>query len=295
MLPREWVFQAPEEDIGLDGRVILGTSETTGELEFGVQVKSKESWPQKDGALSVSGIRSDTVRYWSTRLFPTMLVLYDASASRGYWGWLYDIMLPSLELLRPRTDTVTLKVPSSSILVESSWSKVRKDIETFYENFVLSLSAIRLRVNALPTVHSLTTALDLLLTAEFESPEGEEEKMYLQLAQTLAHKEVLLSLEKLLSKFGIEPGAPHDLEYFQRAYRQAVATFIEDVDTLLAADRPTAVWTNPDVMASTRPKLIRMLSDLMVRLTGNLPGSSGERHDAQPNGCTGHASRAGEP
>lgn len=60
-------------------------------------------------------------------------------------------------------------------------------------------------------------------------------------------------------------------------------------------ERQSAVWTNTGVIASARPRLITMLSDLIVPLPGNLPVMAGERHDAQPNGCTGHASRAGEP
>lgn len=271
MLPSEWIFQPPEEDIGLDGKVIIGTSHSTGDLEFGVQIKTKQRWRAKGGVISVSGIRSDTVRYWGTRLFPTMLVLHDSAASSGYWGWLYDITLPPLALLKPRTKKVTLKLSTGSPLTETSWEGVRKDVETFYEKFVFSLSAIRLRINALPTIHSLTMALDLLLTAEFEEPKDNQEETALQLAQVMAHSEVLTSLANLVRKFGIEPDSPHDLNHFLGIYRELVQSFVADLDTLLKRDRAVAVRTNPEAMAAARPRLIRMLSDLVVRLTGNLP------------------------
>jgi hypothetical protein len=102
-LPSEWIFQPPIEDIGLDGKVIIGTSESTGDLEFGVQVKAKRKWVVKKGVIDVDGIKRETLRYWGSRLFPTMLVVYDVSENRGYWGWVYDILLCPTALLRSPT------------------------------------------------------------------------------------------------------------------------------------------------------------------------------------------------
>jgi len=77
MLPKEWIFQKPEEDIGLDGKIIIGSDRETGGNEFAVQIKASKSWDTKDGLISVEGIKTDTISFWGSRLYPTLLVLFD--------------------------------------------------------------------------------------------------------------------------------------------------------------------------------------------------------------------------
>ena len=97
LIPREWIFQRPEEDIGLDGKVTIGTNTATGGLEFGVQVKASTNWDIKDGVISLAGIKTDTLVFWGSRLYPTLLVLYDVSKDTGYYGWASDITNSAIE------------------------------------------------------------------------------------------------------------------------------------------------------------------------------------------------------
>jgi hypothetical protein len=101
LLPPEWIFQKPEEDIGIDGKVIIGTHESTGGFEFGVQIKASKNWQVKDGEISVEGIKSDTFLFWGSRPFPTILCLYDISKNIGYYGWVFDLINQPIELAVP--------------------------------------------------------------------------------------------------------------------------------------------------------------------------------------------------
>ncbi len=284
-VPGEWVFEPPAEDIGLDGKVITGTSGSIGELEFGVQIKARRKWKIKRGVIDVPGIRRQTLRYWGTRLFPIMLVVYDVEKDLGYWGWLYDVLSSPVQLLEAPTKTVTLKVRSSSLLDKRAWPKIRRDVTCYYENLVNSLAAIRLQANVLPTIHSLAMALDLLIMRQFQHTASEDEEMLLQLGEIKAHGAVLDSLRELANKFSIDPGSPHPLGYFEDRYRRILSGCVQNVADLEIKDRAMAIWTNQERMASSRPTLIRMLTDLIARLTGDLPAPTKD-HDMTPNPTT---------
>ena len=74
-MPREWIYQKPDDDIGLDGRVTLGTRSATGGFEFAVQVKTSKRWESSDGSIAVRDVKVDSLLFWGSRLYPTMLVL----------------------------------------------------------------------------------------------------------------------------------------------------------------------------------------------------------------------------
>ena len=61
-------------------------------IEFGVQVKASNRWSIQDDNGVVQGIAIQTLRYWAGRLLPTLIVLYDAEAKAGYFGWAPELI-----------------------------------------------------------------------------------------------------------------------------------------------------------------------------------------------------------
>lgn len=97
-LPSEWLWQPPADDFGIDGTVAIGNKNSVTPFEFGVQVKSCRKWETQDKHLLVRGVSTDVVRYWATRLVPTMLVAYEASSQRGFYAWIPDIVFELYDL-----------------------------------------------------------------------------------------------------------------------------------------------------------------------------------------------------
>lgn len=71
-----------------------------------------------------------------------------------------------------------------------------------------------------------------------------------------------------MSKHRIDVDSPNAIKAFLDDYRRVVATFVGNFDELMADQAvPFIVQTNADRQESARPRLIRMLSELLVELT----------------------------
>jgi hypothetical protein len=123
----------------------------------------------------------------------------------------------------------------------------------------------------MPTVHALAMSLHLLATAQFVQPSDQDDKKLLQLGEATAHREVFTALSDLIDRFHVDAQAPHPLRTFMRSYREILSRCVADVDTFLVRTTATVIWINAEAMITARPQFIRMLADLLVQLTGNLP------------------------
>lgn len=279
ILPKEWIFQRPEEDIGLDGKVIIGTSNFTGGFEFAVQIKTSKQWHiNDDNTISAKGINRETVKYWGSRLFPTMIVLYDFSKDCGYYGWLFDVLFSPIDLISSPHKTITLNLNSNSLLNKNCWETVRQQVESHYIKLVNSLSKVRTTTDILPIINSLLNSLRLLIFSQYTQPKSKNELMLLQLSIVVAHKSVINSLEELLSKYHIEHGSPNHIQYFIETYYGEVNKFILGFDEQLKQkSEAVAVRINPEKMYEITPKLISMIMNLAIVLSDET-SNYGERN-----------------
>ena len=115
-------------DIGIDGRVeVLEAGEPTG-VEFGVQVKGSDRLAiSRRGNVSAGRAKSSTVRYWLTRLSPTLVAAYDQHQERLYAEWAHR--LPGLVDMTRRASPpqrVTLKLPAEQ-LTSLRWTELRSE------------------------------------------------------------------------------------------------------------------------------------------------------------------------
>jgi hypothetical protein len=272
ILPKEWIFQKPEEDIGLDGKIIIGSENTTGGFEFGVQIKSSNEWQIKDGDISVDGIKMDTLLYWGSRTFPTLLVLYDVSKNIGYYGWAFDLVSQPIEFAVPfvknfNKKTLTLKMSEKSILDKDGFQRIKIDVDNFYLNLINSVTALRKSMNILPIINRLTEALRGLYISFVQQPKDKDQIMLIGLMMVTSHKQVIRTMNELQMKYHVEIGSTNFIQYFITVYKSEVSKIIHDFDSILDKDEPHIVMANPEAHYKITPKLIDMIMDLILILT----------------------------
>jgi hypothetical protein len=280
MLPKEWIFQKPEEDIGLDGKIIIGSERKTGGNEFAVQIKASKSWDIKDGLIPVEGIKTDTISFWGSRLYPTLLVLFDEEKNTGYFGWVFDIIHHPIEFAYPSTrllqKTVTLKISASSILTKDSFKQIKSDVDNYYIKFVNSLKGLHKTINILPTINQLTQAVRGLYLSHMQKPKAKDQEMMLGIMMVMSHREVIGAMDDLQKKYQLEIGTKDFVQYFIATYINEVNKIINDFDKIIYEEQTHAVWINPEAHQKNTPKLIDLIFDLMLILTDEEPKKRGE-------------------
>jgi Domain of unknown function (DUF4365) len=273
VLPKEWIFQKPTEDFGLDGTVIIADPGYLSGLEFGVQVKASGRWLPRNGFFAVAGVKYHTLIRWASPLMPTLLVLYDETHDCGYYGWVKDIMPDVRQLIASRPDSVTLKIPSSSALEEASWAAIRAWLQRHHENLLKAVETKNVTAVLLPTIHDLMHGMQLLLMAHWSEEDRDEEAIKLRdLSQFTAHRAVITCLTQLLSdeymNSQVRPAAVVSyIERFIDQYRSEVQSFIPEFAATLGSSEPSAFWINTETMVRSRPKLVLMISGCIATLS----------------------------
>jgi hypothetical protein len=280
LIPREWIFQKPEEDIGLDGKIIIGTDKSTGSFEFGVQIKSSKNWDIRDGVISVEGIKADTLLFWGSRLYPTLVVLYDVSKEVGYCGWAFDIISQAIEVALPYSQkinpkTVTLKMLATSVLSKHKFQELRYDVEKYYLNLVNSLSAVRKSINILPVVNKLLESVRGLHFSHVQQARTKEQQMLIGMMMVSSHKQVIETLRALQDKYHIEIGSTNFIQYFISNYINKVNMIIHDFASILNKAEPFVIWVNPEAHRTSTPKVVDMILDFILLLTDEKPRERG--------------------
>jgi uncharacterized protein DUF4365 len=267
ILPKEWIFQRPSEDIGIDGAVTIGTSDRISILEFGVQIKASRRWSSKHNIILLPNIGRDKVTYWAARLIPTMIVLYDEDKDRGYYAWVLDLIPNPKEFLLSRNATITLKIPKESRLDENAWATIHQRVQAYYEGLVDSLSRINATRAIFPILASLAMSLQLLHFFQFNNPPSEsDEERLLSVSNVVAHKEVIISLNSFVAQLDANSQIAKLIRTMITAYRNEVDTFLAGFDAIVEDKKTVATWASSEGMRKSTPKLIMLITELLMVL-----------------------------
>lgn len=265
-LPPEWLFHPPSEDFGVDGTVSIGEANKVTPLEFGVQVKASKNWRTDEDRIVISGIPVDTVRYWTARLIPTLLVIYDAALDKGYYSWAWDSFAESD--LAGTAETVTLKVSTSRLLDSSAWSLLKNDLMSYHARFDEALATTRFLGPVLRSVHTFAECLRSLHVACFIAPETEDQRKTLHLLDAVAHREVVLALEYLASRLPLSSPIRLRLQAAGAAYRSLCCQVYHPFDDLLKSrSTPVLLWANEEMMKKLRPRFVGLVTEAILALT----------------------------
>jgi hypothetical protein len=150
-IPKEWIFEKPADDFGVDARVYISDGELITGLSFSVQVKASRKFEVKDGHI-VMRIDSASLGFWATILTPVLLVVYDDSLEAGFYSWVYDLLpYPPFAaiLLLPQRETTTIRIPVENRIAPDCWSKLERDVERKTLELANALAGINLRATIL--------------------------------------------------------------------------------------------------------------------------------------------------
>jgi hypothetical protein len=265
ILPPEFVFTRPAEDFGIDGVVAIGGDQMMTPVEFGVQVKASHSWSIQDDSVVVQGIAIETLRYWAGRLLPTLIVLYDAEAKAGYFAWAPEVI--SKAHLEKSTKTTSLRVPRTNSLGVSCWPGIKDQAVAYHRQLASAFATLSDARPVLRAVRALAQALRLLGLPRSVNVSGED-SMLRQLADVVAHREVVTSLRALASTLNKGHALQASLVDAADTYRSICSSFLHPFDDLLrGTDQAVAVWANDERMAHSSPQLMSIITDLIVGLS----------------------------
>lgn len=120
-----------EVDFGLDYRIEIPDTpdRTSTDVEFLVQLKSTSAAPNASGFLTVS-IDETTLKYWSAKVLPTLVVLFHHPTDRFYTSW----YLPALDDATQRTFRFAR---------EDEWDPItlRTDVQRYYQHMRVALAS----------------------------------------------------------------------------------------------------------------------------------------------------------
>lgn len=280
LVPSNWIYQLPREDIGIDGHITIGSDTHTGGLDFNVQVKAKSKYPIKDGCITFSEIKRETSIYLGSRMRPTLYIFYDAELNRGYYSWHLEMFEDINDLLFMKKKSLTVKIPASNILDDMIWTTIESYVLEFYEQLDSSLFLINTIERILPTVHALSRGLNILYLCEFsDDPADENELNAKRISEMAAHKENIRTLVNLKNQFDKMTIPIKGIEQSISDYIAELRLFVNGVDEFLEGDKATCIFLNEEEMKKRRPKLMWMINNIITCFSNNPPNDVDERYD----------------
>lgn len=269
LLPKEWIFQLPDEDIGIDGKVIIiDPNKHISGHDFDVQIKTRKDWPITDGFIKLDGLKLSTVKYWGSRLTPVMLVLYDENREIGYYSWISDTWenRNPIEYIRAQNKTITLSLDSTKVLAKQAWDTIKMDVFNYYLRIVTSYE----KLNFLPFINKLTTCLWFLQEALTIESADENEKMQSQLNIVISYKLMLDTLNEIQVMYSSvhESDFSDKVKGFHNSLKADAESFIRNFGEIAEGkSAPSIVLLNDKVFRQKTPVVILKVLNFMMEIT----------------------------
>jgi hypothetical protein len=123
-----WHPTSAGSDFGIDGKIEIVESGTVGGAEFNVQIKGTALNGHAVKTVNLGLIKVSTITYWMSKLLPTLLVFYDESADRLFYGWLHDVISPAdvFDRQAKGRKRMRLRMPAKR-LTNSAWQAIDEE------------------------------------------------------------------------------------------------------------------------------------------------------------------------
>jgi hypothetical protein len=245
-----------------------------GGLQFGVQIKSRKTWPVRENVISVI-LDYDAVRLWRSHPTPVLLVLYDMLENKGYFCWVHQLPVwndrlreAPLTTIRSTTRTITERVPADHVMTATIWTRIETELTAYYERFAEMMYDQNITVAILPTLNTILESLRglYIVHTSWDATVGAQQKGMLLLLEMTSHRDVIRSASKLRQAYHFNCKTVEELERFVAVYRNHLSTCIENLDELVAADEACLVRAKPS-LPTLRPSCINMLFDFAIGLS----------------------------
>jgi hypothetical protein len=289
-LPEYWHFQKPSIDLGIDGVVVIAEQNSLNGMEFRVQIKSSKDWKKKGNEIVLRGIKRNTARTWASGATPTLLVFYDDSKKQGYCAWALDAMPPIPELLFGRSSTITLKAKNPFSINNDCWNSIRSSLKADAELKIKALNTGAIANIVFPKINEITKSIRFLQLYQFAADSDPrkiaiqlkayhcrkcndelndlEIQMLLSLAQASAHRDIILSILKVLLYLDPKCIFATKLQHSVETYKNKIAKCYEGFDAMLSDPNKAAiVFENQEMVKTLRPEMIQHAAFLLQILS----------------------------
>lgn len=273
ILPASWIFEKPKTDIGLDGRVFLGTDESVGELEFAVQIKTTNNLKRQGKHFIFTGIKSDTFKFWATRVYPTFLIVYDNKNKKGYYVILSS-SLNSLTDLQEKKKSVVIKFPVASELSKDNAMILANKTLEYYVKMNDELRKVRFEKNYVPLIHSISKCIRHLFISERASHDNnidDNKKFDVYGLAISTHTEVLASLDKFMTTCNVDPNSNELMPDFKRFYHAKLLEVIPNIDNPTLVNGITLYQADEKKFLPSLKMFQEYLLEFLVILTRERP------------------------
>lgn len=274
-LPKQWIFQRPTEDFGIDGVVVIGDVGELNGTEFRVQIKSSLQWERQGEVLLVSNLKRRTIRDWIAGFSPTMLALYEEKSDSGFLYWVMDLFPKAADvkaLFAETSETLTLKIPSDCPVQEGCWDFVREKLRRNYEEIISGLQAARLNATLLPLLRALSECVRNLYFVQLnwrETLSDEQKQKMLLLLESSTHKEVVIAMSRFQDVLPPDILLSRQVLSAIRFYMSKVAEFYVGFNAMVENPQKTAVVrVNPKLLVEQRPFIMNTVIDFLIRFSG---------------------------
>ena len=274
-LPRRWVPQKPTRDVGVDFLVVVCDDSVLNGREFRVQVKSSAQLPVTGGAVTIRGIKRSTLWYWFLSPVPLLLVAYDTSVRRGYYGWHHDVFDPARDLAPDSSEQIVAAMPAQ-LLDENAWTSIRQHLRAYYANLGRSLNTARAAAHLLPTIRSIADSVRYLNSLDHQKMPVPERPVKMEamivLLESIKHRDLVAALRAFLKKLEPDSEGARRIAEWISSYAATVTWAIPSFPFLPPGETiPSdfqlkfAKGRNHEV----RPKLIESALDMIMLLAAS--------------------------
>lgn len=271
-LPDDWIIQLPTEDVGIDGNIVICEKGELNGIEFRVQIKSSSEFIRRDNKFVISGIKKSSFLYWITGFTPTLIVLYENKANKGYFYWINKLAGEQQELVGSTAKTITLYIPTQFEINKDCWQIIRKDLN-YHRKLVSSIfkKAKDFKI-LMPILNEIHQSLRGLISAQTAKPKDGKwtpaQENIIHLLEVVSHRDFVVAMEKLY-KF-LEPKSEGE-NYIKRVvygYKEICRSFIQNFDDILiSVNENTALWLNPKLMKMERHNLMGLMVSILCTIT----------------------------
>ncbi len=204
VLPRGWILQRPETDVGVDFLVVVSEDSELDKREFRCQVKSSKLLMRRGDSIVIRRIKRSTLDYWFLSPVPTLIVAYDVSENRGFFTWHNQLFEHIREKLTGAISTVSITVPTANELNEDGWDTIKENLRWHYRNLATSLAQARDARSLLPTIHDLAAAARQLNSIDHQpipvAERTDQQEGILALIEIMHYRLVATTLSNLRSE-----------------------------------------------------------------------------------------------
>jgi hypothetical protein len=269
VLPKEWIFQQPNVDVGIDGRVIIiDSNKHLSGLEFDVQIKTSKEWLINNNFIKLERIKLSSIKYWSSRLIPVLLILYDEKHDTGYYNWISETWenRDPLEYIRSQSKTISIPINTKNIISKQSWDLIKADVLNYYRRIATSYE----KLNFIPHINKLITCIWYLQQIITIEPQTDDEKRQDKINIVISYRNLLDILNKIYEQYSYlyESDFSERVKKFHDSIKVDVEMFIRDFSEIIKSENsPKIVLINMEIFKEKTPLLILKVLNLLMEIT----------------------------